>query len=77
VTDRLAELDVVAADPAAPLAPVKFALDEALRVDVEPAAELKALAARLEAAPKQLEHEGADYLAYLRELAAIKSEIGR
>jgi hypothetical protein len=75
VTERLAALDVVVADPDAPLGPVQLALDEARRVNDAHAPELKALAARLEEAPKKLDHEGADYFGYLHELDAIKVEI--
>ncbi|MBT2209514.1 MULTISPECIES: molecular chaperone DnaJ [Actinomadura] len=84
VTGRVAELEAVAADPAAPVESVRFAVRDAQRLAMaQPggaaprhARVLDSLVERLERAPGTLTGAHPDYWAYLRELDAIKTAAG-
>ncbi|MFG2086781.1 MULTISPECIES: molecular chaperone DnaJ [unclassified Spirillospora] len=84
VTGRVEELKAVAADPAAPVESVQFAVRDAQRLAMAqpggPAPEhvrvLDSLVERLENAPDRLTGAHPDYWAYLQELESIKTAAG-
>ncbi|MEU5881514.1 molecular chaperone DnaJ [Spirillospora sp. NPDC047279] len=84
VTGRVADLDAVRADPAAPVESARFVVRDAQKLAIaqpggaapEHARVLDGLVERLEAAPKALTGAHPDYWAYLRELEAVKTAAG-